>query len=85
MPSLSPSDRRFIDQQKAKLPVPAKPKPFIEEPSEADLLKFAYEFLHRVTKISREDFAAAFKQGGMELISRMYDDAAADSVPVPED
>lgn len=81
--ALSTSDRRFIEKQKDKHL--AKPKPFIDAPSEGDLLRTAFEFLHRITKITREEFAAAYKKGGMDLISQMYDDAACDSVPTPEE
>src|SRR5271168_1116847 len=40
----------------------------LQEEMLADVLKASFEFLNRVTKISREEFAKQYKSGGLKRI-----------------
>jgi hypothetical protein len=70
---LSSSDRKFVTQnQNTKYDsAPASPAPSLPE-----LLKHAFNYLSLHTGMTRDQFAAEYKAGGMTHINTLYEQAA---------
>jgi hypothetical protein len=72
-PSQSGSDRKYVSETAVPFNLHRKSS---EEPSLPELLKHAFEYLNTHTGMTRDQFAEAYKAGGMTHINTLYEQAA---------